>query len=522
MMIRSVYILVLGVLFAETLADGFSRVSHNLFFKQQRYRDILGGQSSSLVLLNTFMGKVKQDSKQNIGIIISDQPNYDLCDHQNLDKWKQDYIQSVQNIEIYLLIKITGECLFGSQVREAILLGAKGVILYDPIGSITNNPYPQINVDHIDIPVLIISDKVLGEKLYDQMKKDDFEGSVIICQLNFAPIQQQAFPKVQYFFSSVQKHSYAFIDALYNFIREYDPNQSVSIVVTPQIYNSTEASKVCQTESCLDHTQREIITNGCFSYGKYCTIHNVNYFNPTDVLEHELFQYILSTQNTFEWTLYMKEFIQNCVQQAEKFLLHIDLSECGENILKKQNQPLLSQVQRIVRESWLQGSDKQEIDYQAMDNTSFRSIKKNIDNNRIYQWPTIIVNGELFQENIVNVKNQLARVLCKSMLYPSKQCISLLQIGVQNDEFEENDQGDNYTSKNAGKAIRPKKKPSISKGVAITLSLIGGMLIGGLIFYLVRRNHIREMNRQLDKKVKQAVQKYQKFNEVNNYFQELS
>lgn len=59
----------------------------------------------------------------------------------------------------------------------------------------------------------------------------------------------------------------------------------------------------------------------------------------------------------------MKTFITDCVNSAEKNKMGgLDLTECGENILKAYNKPLLNQTLRNVKESWLQGSDKA-IDY---------------------------------------------------------------------------------------------------------------------------------------------------------------
>lgn len=46
---------------------------------------------------------------------------------------------------MYLFIQISGKCAFGSQAQEAELQGAKGVILFDPEGSIIDSPYPRVN-----------------------------------------------------------------------------------------------------------------------------------------------------------------------------------------------------------------------------------------------------------------------------------------------------------------------------------------------------------------------------------------
>lgn len=46
---------------------------------------------------------------------------------------------------MYIFIRISGKCPFGSEVREAALIGAKGVILFDPTGNKRDFPFPEVN-----------------------------------------------------------------------------------------------------------------------------------------------------------------------------------------------------------------------------------------------------------------------------------------------------------------------------------------------------------------------------------------
>lgn len=66
------------------------------------------------------------------------------------------------------------------------MAGAKGVILYDPIGTVRDSPFPKVNVDNIDIPVLVIQNLDLGKRLYEVLLGDEFDGSMTLSQIRFS------------------------------------------------------------------------------------------------------------------------------------------------------------------------------------------------------------------------------------------------------------------------------------------------------------------------------------------------
>lgn len=68
-----------------------------------------------------------------------------FCDTIYMSSSKKQAIHDLLNIDIYLLIQVTTQCAFGSQVREAVSVGARGVIFYDPTGDYITNPIPQVN-----------------------------------------------------------------------------------------------------------------------------------------------------------------------------------------------------------------------------------------------------------------------------------------------------------------------------------------------------------------------------------------
>lgn len=93
-------------------------------------------------LLNTFMGGQVFDRKQNIGIMLGGGDDDSFCDTFYMSSSKKQAIHDLLNIDIYLLIQVTTQCAFGSQVREAVSVGARGVIFYDPTGDYITNPIP--------------------------------------------------------------------------------------------------------------------------------------------------------------------------------------------------------------------------------------------------------------------------------------------------------------------------------------------------------------------------------------------